>query len=144
MRILGFTIGSWAFTLEKQPQTLPRARATTSAGLDAPLSSLWEEPTDLPGRNLFDGQWGQEYAPDPHATYRFVGLRTHGIKPEALVTDPLGRQWHVKRRIHNDSGSEGPVEVVLSRLLAAVGYHQPPVYFLGTFTVMEGSRTRIE
>jgi hypothetical protein len=31
--------------------------------------------------------------------------------------------------------AEGPAEVVLSRVLSAVGYHQPPVYFLPAFTL---------
>ena len=40
------------------------------------------------------------------------------------VTDPGGQRWSVKQSV------EGPVEVVLSRVLSALGYHQPPVYFL--------------
>jgi hypothetical protein len=54
------------------------------------------------------------------------------------VRDPQGREWHVKQAPHNHQGAEGPIEVVLSRVLSAVGYHQPPVYFLPTFTLVDG------
>jgi hypothetical protein len=60
------------------------------------------------------------------------------------VRDHLGRQWHVKQPPHNDQGAEGPVEVVLSRVLSAIGYHQPPVYFLPSFTMVDASGSRTE
>ena len=107
-----------------------------------PLAALWEQPTDLPARDLFAGPWGMEHAPDPLAEYLFLRPKTRGINPGVVVADPSGRQWHVKQRARNDAGSEGRVEVVLSRILAAVGYHQPPVYFLGTFTMNDRSGTR--
>jgi hypothetical protein len=53
------------------------------------------------------------------------------------VRDPNGVEWSVKE------GEEGPVEVVVSRILSAVGYHQPPVYFLRTFTLRDDKGTRI-
>jgi hypothetical protein len=75
--------------------------------------------------------------------YTLVGLKTHGINPGVVVTDPSGREWNVKQHARNNAGAEGPVEVVLSRVLSAVGYHQPPVYFVDSFTVTasDGSRT---
>jgi hypothetical protein len=39
---------------------------------------------------------------------------------------------------------EGPVEVLHSRVLSAAGYHQPPVYFLPSFTLRDDGGTRIE
>ena len=33
--------------------------------------------------------------------------------------------------------------MTLSRVLSAVGYHQPPVYFLPTFTLTEGELTLV-
>ena len=39
---------------------------------------------------------------------------------------------------------EGPVEVVISRVLAAVGYHQPPVYYLPSFTLQDDWGTHLE
>jgi hypothetical protein len=107
-----------------------------------PLTALWEEPTDLSSRNLYDGPWGTGRAPNPRATYTLTGLKTHGINPGVVVADPSGREWHVKQHARNNAGAEGPVEVVLSRVLSAVGYHQPPVYFLPAFTATASDGTR--
>lgn len=99
-----------------------------------PLSALWEEPQDLTARDLYLGPWGQEHAPDPRAVYTFLRPKQGGVNPGVVVRDPLGHEWHVKQSApDNVRGAEGPVEVVLSRILSAVGYHQPPVYFLPSF-----------
>jgi hypothetical protein len=106
----------------------------------AAIESLWEEPGDLHSANLFDGPWGARWAPDPNATFTFLRPEDHhGIDPAVVVTDPFGREWHVTQHAHNAAGAEGPVEVVLSRVLGAVGYHQPPVYFLPSFTMTTGT-----
>jgi hypothetical protein len=118
---------------------MPPAVRPTMPAQQAQVSELWEVPTDLASRDLFHGPWGAANAPDPHATYSFVKAKEHGTNPGMTVHDPQGREWHVKQAPHNDEGAEGPVEVVLSRVLSAVGYHQPPVYFLPAFTV-EGER----
>ena len=39
---------------------------------------------------------------------------------------------------------KAPVEVVLSRVLSAVGYHQPPVYFVPSFTMTDATGTHTE
>jgi hypothetical protein len=110
------------------------ALAGAVAAAEPPLSALWEEPTDLPQRDLYFGPWGQENAPDSRAVYTFLRNKQGGINPGVVVRDPQGREWHVKQSAaDNTQGAEGPVEVVLSRILSAVGYHQPPVYFLGSF-----------
>jgi hypothetical protein len=114
-----------------------------AATLKEPLTAFWEEPLDLPSRNLFDGPWGAGRSPNPRANYALTGIKSHGINPGVVISDPLGRVWHVKQHAHNDAGAEGPVEVVLSRVLSAVGYHQPPVYFVDSFevTAKDGTRT---
>jgi hypothetical protein len=104
---------------------------------DTPAASLWEEPTDLPDRDLFHGQWGPERAPDPSAQYTFVERKHSGVNPGVTVRDPDGRQWSVKQAPDGGAAGEGPVEVVLSRVLSAVGYHQPPVYFLPSFQLAD-------
>ena len=53
------------------------------------------------------------------------------------VRDAKGVHWSVKQ------GEEGPVEVTVSRILSAVGYHQPPVYFLGSFTLQDERGTHV-
>jgi hypothetical protein len=111
---------------------------------DAPMAELWQRPDDLASRDLLSGPWGPGTAPDPQATYTFVERKQHGTNPGVTVRDPLGREWHVKQAPHNDLGAEGPIEVILSRVLSAVGYHQPPVYFLPSFTLTEAGSTHAE
>ena len=64
--------------------------------------------------------------------------------PGITVRDPQGREWHVKQPPHNEQGAEGPIEVVVSRVLSAVGYHQPPVYFLPSLRVKDAEGTHVE
>jgi hypothetical protein len=101
-------------------------------------AQLWEEPNDLAERNLFDGPWGKDLAPDPAATYAFVKAKTVGVSPGFAVTDEHGMEWSVKQ------GPEAKVEVVMSRILSAVGYHQPPVYYLPGWTISGGPSSRAQ
>jgi hypothetical protein len=110
---------------------------------DAPPPSLWVAPADLERRDLFNGPWGAERAPDPQVRYQLVHLKHSGINPGMTVRDPLGREWSVKQA-GADIPDEGPVEVVLSRVLSAVGYHQPPVYYLASFTLEDDWGSRVE
>ena len=102
------------------------------------IAELWQEPADLAARDLFCGPWGASNAPDARATFTFKHDKTHGTSPGMTIVDPLGRTWHVKQ------GREGPPEVVVSRILSAVGYHQPPVYFLPSFSIVKAGTVRME
>jgi hypothetical protein len=82
--------------------------------------------------------------PDPHATYTFVERKHTGVNLGMTVLDPQGREWSVKQPYPGGLDDEGPVEVVLSRLLAAIGYHQPPVYYLPAFTLKDDWGTHTE
>ncbi len=110
----------------------------------APVPTLWQQPVDLASRDLFHGEWGADLAPDPNAIYTFVRPKHGGVNPGMVVRDDRGRLWHVKQPPHNSQGAEGPVEVVLSRVLAAVGYHQPPVYFLPSFMLADRAGSHAE
>jgi hypothetical protein len=110
----------------------------------APGATLWERPTDLSSRDLFYGRWGRQHAPDPNATYTLVELKHTGVNPGMTVRDPQDREWSVKQAHPGGVDSEGPVEVVMSRLLSAVGYYQPPVYFLPAFTLKDDWGTHTE
>jgi hypothetical protein len=110
---------------------------------DAPDASLWGQPADLQHRNLFDGPWGAERSPDPRARYTLVHRKHSGLNPGLTVRDPLGREWNIKQAAA-DNPDEGPVEVVLSRVLSAVGYHQPPVYYLRSFTLEDDWGAHVE
>lgn len=106
--------------------------------------TLWEDPVDLAKRDTLYGPWGVAQAPDPNGVYAFVRPKTGGTNPGVVVMDADGREWHVKQPIGSMRGDEGPVEVTLSRVLSAVGYHQPAVYYLPYFTMVDGSGRRIE
>jgi hypothetical protein len=93
----------------------------------AQLAELWEEPTDIARRDLFGGPGGADNAPDPKAAYRIVDLDTTGFSGGYDVEDSNGREWSVK------TGLEARSETVVSRILWAVGYHQPPTYYLPTW-----------
>jgi len=110
---------------------------------DAPPASLWVAPADLEDRDVFNGPWGADRAPAPDARYRVLEHKHTGVNPGMTVRDPQGRQWSVKQS-GPDTPDEGPVEVVLSRVLSAVGYHQPPVYYLPSFTLEDDWGTHIE
>ena len=73
----------------------------------APIAgaSLWQQPTDLPSRDLFHGPWGAENAPAPDATYTFVELKHSGVNPGMTVVDPQGREWSVKQNAARRSRS---------------------------------------
>jgi hypothetical protein len=107
------------------------------------MSAWWLAPDNVHDRDLFNGPWATAHAPDPHAEYTFVRPKTGGFNPGVIVRDPQGREWHVKQS-SGHSGDEGPSEVVLSRVLSALGYHQPPVYYLRSFTMRDTSGVHME
>jgi hypothetical protein len=103
----------------------PRIRSTLNRLPTAQeLAQLWIEPQDLERRDLFYGVGGQKLAPQPGDTFTFKAKDTTGYSPGYEVVDASGLEWDVKQ------GDEGQTEVVASRLYWAVGYHQPPAYFL--------------
>lgn len=108
-----------------------------------PLRALWTAPTNLQDRDLLYGEWGRQSAPHPSDTYQFVRYKERGVNPGVVVSDSQGREWTVKQPIHTSQGDEGPVEVVLSRVLWAIGYHQPPVFYLRSFTMQDAWGTRV-
>ena len=122
-------------TPKVQPSILPT---------EPPMAELWQAPTDINSRDLFSGPWGGDRAPNPNVTYTFVARKQQGTNPGVTVTDPDGREWHVKQPTHTDQGAEGPIEVTLSRVLSALGYHQPPVYYLPTLRIADARGVHVE
>jgi hypothetical protein len=96
------------------------------------MAQFWNEPRDLEQRDLFHGPGGARLAPDPAAEYRYVKKKTSGRSPGYTVEDPRGVKWSVKL------GREARAEVAASRLVWAIGYHQPPVYVLETWALTGG------
>lgn len=98
------------------------------------MAGLWQEPRDLEKRDLFYGPGGAALAPDPSGTFTILEVDDNGFSPGYEVRDSQGRIWNVKL------GPEAQPEVVVSRLVWAVGYHQPEVYFVPRWTSVEKGR----
>jgi len=107
-----------------------------------PGAFIWEEPTDLASRDLFYGPWGPEHAPEPADTFTLVEYKHSGVNLGMTVKDGQDREWSVKLPYPGDLDSEAPVEVTVSRLLSAIGYPQPPVYYLPAFRLKDDLGTR--
>lgn len=89
------------------------------------IAELWTDPGSE--RDLFWGVGGQRLAPDPSLTYKVLEVKRSGFSMGLTVEGPDQRKWSAKMP------PEAPTEVVASRLLWAVGYHQPPIYYVGTW-----------
>jgi hypothetical protein len=87
------------------------------------LAELWVEPEA--DRELFWGIGGQRLAPDPTAVYKVLEVKRGGFSMGLTVEGPGKRKWSAKMP------PEAPTEVVASRLLWGLGYHQPPIYYVG-------------
>lgn len=107
------------------PQAQPQA---TQAAFE--LDELWHEPAELSERDVYFGPGGEALQPpSTDGTYSFVAYKTSGTNPGYDVQDSSGRIWSVKL------GIEAQPEVTVSRMLWAMGYHQPPTYFVHSFTL---------
>lgn len=122
------------FAMVYAPFIAPPVKPTTPPGVaEREMAELWQ-PNDVRSADLFNGPWGAELAPDPDATYTFLEPKKHGASPGLSARDPKGLEWSVKQ------GNEGPIEPTVSRVLSAIGYHQPPVYYLPSFNLLRGTQ----
>lgn len=99
------------------------APAVAEAAPSPPMSELWTDPGGS-ARDLFWGVGGKELAPPPDAAYTFKGKDDTGFSVSYDVIGPDGTEWSAK------IGPEAQAEVVVSRILWGLGFHQPPVYYL--------------
>ena len=97
-------------------------------GKPAGAGELWQQPADMPQRDLFHGAGGREKAPRD-SRFAFVAKDTTGWSPGFDVRGSDGVEWSVKL------GPEAQTEVVSSRILWAIGFHQPPTYYLERWTL---------
>ncbi|HJR59505.1 MAG TPA: hypothetical protein VJ813_08910 [Vicinamibacterales bacterium] len=91
-------------------------------GHPASVGELWQEPADIEQRDLFHGPGGPDLMPRD-TSYTFVARDTSGWSPGFDVRSQDGVEWSVKL------GPEAQTEVVSSRILWAIGFHQPPTYY---------------
>jgi hypothetical protein len=92
---------------------------------------------DLLERDLFAGPGGTALAPSADTAFEFVSFKTSGTNPGYEVRDAARRLWSVKL------GVEAQSEVTASRILWALGFHQPATYYLPQFKMtglMGGTR----
>ena len=106
-----------AQTVKARPASPPSAEQ---------LAQLWNKPE--PGRDLFHGVGGARLAPDPAAKYSVIEIKRGGFSRGYTVVGPGDREWSAK------FPPEAGTEVVASRLLWGIGYHQPPIYLLSNWT----------
>ena len=103
----------------------PAMRRTTSAPVsEAELAQLWSEPSDLASRDLYDGPGGKNGAPVIQGKLKIKSFDPSGNSVGYNVIDAEGREWKVK------IGEEAQPEIVASRLLWAIGFHQPALYLV--------------
>src|SRR5688572_18476024 len=99
------------------------------------LAQLRVDPGPAP-RDLFWGSGGRRYAPPADAVYRVLAKDETGFSVSFDVTSPDGIEWSAK------IGPEAQTEVVVSRILWGLGYHQPPVYYLPSWRLDDRPSTR--
>ncbi len=87
-------------------------------------AEIWHDPGDVANLNLIYGAGGQEDAPDPNGTYKFIGEDLKGTSPKFDVEDEHGNKWRVKM------GQEPQAETAATRLLWAAGYYEDEDYYL--------------
>jgi hypothetical protein len=96
------------------------------------MAQLWSQPSHA--RDLFWGVGGRRLAPDPDAQYRVIDIKEGGFSGGLTVKGPAGRTWSAK------FPPEAATEVVASRLLWGVGFHQPPIYYVGRWNAEDAPR----
>jgi hypothetical protein len=109
------------------------------------MAELWMPPQDLETRDLLHGAGGAAAVPAAGTSYAWIATDTTGYSPGYEVRGPDGRVWDVKL------GPEAQSEVVASRVLWALGYHQPVTYYVANWQLaggpggpQEGARFRLE
>jgi len=96
------------------------------------MAELWQDPGDIAARDLRWGRGGPALAPSADTEFTFLAIDAVGYSAGYKVVDPELREWDVK------TGDEAQAEVVASRLLWAVGYYQPIVYFMPEWKLKNG------
>ena len=117
--------------------TGPALKYPAAAAAPPPIHELWQEPLDIARRDLFNGVGGPALAPGPTSRFEFIEEDTTGASPGYTARDENGTEWDIKL------GDEVQPEVVLSRLLWAIGYHQPPTYYVPAGWRIAGAPSRI-
>lgn len=101
-------------------------KADVPAGTAA-IQELWQAP--VAARDLFNGPGGAALVPR-NTEFGLIAEDKTGFSPGYDVRDSAGTEWSVKL------GIESQTEVVTSRLLWAIGFHQPPMHYVPNWTLI--------
>ena len=115
----------------------PAVRADVNVPAQVDIAQLWVEPMDPGDRGLLYGPGGQDLLPDHSMPFEFVAEDRTGYSPGYDVRDAEGVTWSVKM------GPEAQPEVAVSRLLWAIGFHQPPIYYVPSWT-LSGEKSGVQ
>lgn len=128
----GSAVAAVGLLLSASACVRPTIRATVDTPAAVEVTELWQEPVDLEQRDLLHGPGGGALLPDGSTPFTFVAADRSGYSAGYDVRDPSGVAWSVKL------GPEAQSEVVASRLLWAIGFHQPPTYYLPAWRMTGG------
>jgi hypothetical protein len=102
----------------------------------AELAQLWIDPGDAP-RDMSLGAASGHLRPQTDARYEVVERDAGGFSITYEVRDARGAEWNVK------IGPEAQAEVVSSRILWALGYHQLPSFFVERWIAVADGRGQV-
>src|SRR3954469_3994621 len=111
----------------------PAIRRSGAAPSPSQLAQLWVDPGPTP-RDLFAGPGRGGVRPKTDARFTVVKRDTRGFSITYRVRDERGAEWSVKL------GPEAQTEVVASRIVWAVGYHQVPSYFVERWIAVDHAK----
>jgi len=98
------------------------------------MAEFWIEP-GAERRDLFGGPRAVDALhPEPDARYEVLERDTRGFSITYHLRDARGREWHAK------IGPEAQTEVVASRIVWGLGYHEVPSYFIERWIAVEKSK----
>jgi len=117
----------WLFILAGATCLVPACHPTIRSTQPTPptlaqLAELWSAPE--PNRDLFWGIGGERLAPNPDTAYKVLEVKRGGFSMGLTVEDGA-------RKFSAKMPPEATTEVVASRLVWGLGYHQPPIYYVG-------------
>jgi hypothetical protein len=132
---LGSALGTAVLASATLTAACAHAKVPVATGDGAPtaeeLSEFWVDPTGQPPRSLKDGVGANLAKPVENARYDVKEVDPTGFSITYKLKDSDGMEWNVK------IGPEARPEVVASRIVWALGYHQLPSFFVDRFEAVD-------